>query len=276
MAQAIKNLSVSDHRRDSAGLTYVYPVLSRRSGGISIGINLNPNNACNWRCIYCQVPELVRGPAPTINVKQLETELSGLLKRYLAHGELIKDIALSGNGEPTSASEFELVVERIVAVIRDHELVSRIKLVLITNGSLIHRRSVQAGLRRMADANGEVWFKIDRGSREDIKRINDVDLSVARISANLALCASLCRTWVQTCMFAIDGMPPTDKERRDYLLLLKSFVEKGIKIEGVLLYGLAREPQQPEGPRLSPLPEQWLRELGREIQALGVAVRISP
>jgi wyosine [tRNA(Phe)-imidazoG37] synthetase (radical SAM superfamily) len=276
LAQAIKNLSVSDHRRDSAGLTYVYPVLSRRSGGISIGINLNPNNACNWRCIYCQVPELVRGPAPTINVKQLETELSGLLKRYLAHGELIKDIALSGNGEPTSASEFELVVERIVAVIRDHELVSRIKLVLITNGSLIHRRSVQAGLRRMADANGEVWFKIDRGSREDIKRINDVDLSVARISANLALCASLCRTWVQTCMFAIDGMPPTDKERRDYLLLLKSFVEKGIKIEGVLLYGLAREPQQPEGPRLSPLPEQWLRELGREIQALGVAVRISP
>ena len=47
-------LTVDDHRRDSAGMRYVYPVLSRRARGVSIGINLNPNNACNWRCVYCQ------------------------------------------------------------------------------------------------------------------------------------------------------------------------------------------------------------------------------
>lgn len=33
-------LEVTNHSRDSAGLTYVYPVLSRRAGGVSIGINL--------------------------------------------------------------------------------------------------------------------------------------------------------------------------------------------------------------------------------------------
>ena len=49
------------HDRDVAGLTYVYPVVSRRAGGVSVGINLSPNNACNWRCVYCQVPNLQRG-----------------------------------------------------------------------------------------------------------------------------------------------------------------------------------------------------------------------
>ena len=57
-------LTVTDHSRDSAGMTYVYPVVSRRAGGVSVGINLNPNNACNWACVYCQVPDLARGTAP--------------------------------------------------------------------------------------------------------------------------------------------------------------------------------------------------------------------
>src|SRR5687768_11026624 len=92
MAQAISELTVSDHRRDAAGLVYVYPVLSRRAGGVSVGVNLNPNNACNWRCIYCQVPDLKRGPAPRINVPQLESELRGLLTEFLAADTAIKDI----------------------------------------------------------------------------------------------------------------------------------------------------------------------------------------
>ena len=72
-------LTTTDHRRDRAGLTYVYPVVSRRAGGLSVGVNLNPNQACNWRCIYCQVPGLVRGSAPSIDVARLETELRGFL-----------------------------------------------------------------------------------------------------------------------------------------------------------------------------------------------------
>src|SRR5512142_1373347 len=115
-------LTSTDHSRDSAGLRYVYPVVSRRAGGVSIGINLNPNNACNWRCIYCQVPDLVRGTAPPIDLPLLEKELSGFL-HDLQHGDFmqrvppearrINDIALSGNGEPTSAQEFNEVIELI-------------------------------------------------------------------------------------------------------------------------------------------------------------------
>ena len=116
-------LNISDHSRDTAGMTYVYPVVSRRAGGVSIGINLNPNNACTWRCIYCQVPNLKRGAAPAIDLGRLEVELRSFLGEIL-HGNFmrdhvasearrINDIALSGNGEPTSPQEFERVIDLI-------------------------------------------------------------------------------------------------------------------------------------------------------------------
>src|SRR5580765_6414798 len=109
-------LETHDHDRDSAGLLYAYPVVSRRAGGVSVGINLNPNNACNWRCIYCQVPDLVPGMAPPIDVGRLENELDGFLDGLLNRGwmeehvpegsRVLKDVAFSGNGEPTSSRQF--------------------------------------------------------------------------------------------------------------------------------------------------------------------------
>ncbi|HAJ72565.1 MAG TPA: radical SAM protein, partial [Methylophilaceae bacterium] len=67
-------LTVTDHNREIQGFTYIYSVVSRRAGGVSIGINLNINNACNWRCIYCQVPNLSRGTPPEIDMHVLEAE----------------------------------------------------------------------------------------------------------------------------------------------------------------------------------------------------------
>lgn len=75
-----QKLTTSDHSRDIAGLKYVYPVISRRAGGLSIGINFNTNNACNWRCVYCQVPDLVRGAAPEMDFGLLEQELRFFFK----------------------------------------------------------------------------------------------------------------------------------------------------------------------------------------------------
>lgn len=274
MAQA--TLTVSDHSRDAAGLTYVYPVLSRRAGGVSIGINLNPNNACNWRCIYCQVPELKRGAAPKIAVPQLESELRGLLAEFLAAGTPIKDIALSGNGEPTSARQFEQVIARIIAVMRGLGLAPNVKLVLITNGSLVHRQVVHAGLRQMGEVDGEVWFKLDRATRQGIRAVNDVDMSIDKTLRNLRLCASLCATWLQTCMFAIDGNAPDAGERRAYLDFLRRLVPEKIPVRGVLLYGIARAPQQPEAGRLSTVSPEWLSELAREIETTGLPVKLTP
>ncbi|MDP1933591.1 MAG: radical SAM protein, partial [Nitrosomonas sp.] len=270
-------MNTTDHSRDSAGLTYVYPVISRRAGGVSIGINLNPNNACNWRCVYCQVPDLKRGSAPRIDLNKLERELRSFLHE-LVDGDFmqkhvppevrkIHDIAISGNGEPTSAKEFEQVIELIGSILKDFNALKGIKLVLITNGSLINRQPVQAGLKRMAQLNGEVWFKFDRALAEERQRINNTSISLKKIHHHLQIVTSLCPTWLQTCVFQINGTPPSELETKAYLKFVSSLKDEGLPLKGVLLYGIARPSLQPEAAQLSQVTESWLIAYGEKIKA---------
>lgn len=281
-----KRLNTTDHSRDSAGLTYVYPVISRRAGGVSIGINLNPNNACNWRCVYCQVPDLKRGSASQIDLNKLESELRSFLHE-LVDGDFmqkhvppevrkIHDIAISGNGEPTSAKEFEQVIELIGSILKDFNALKDLKLVLITNGSLIHRQSVQAGLKRMAQLNGEVWFKFDRALAEERLRTNNTRISLKKIHHHLQIATSLCPTWLQTCVFQINGKPPSEEETNAYLKFISTLKDEGLPLKGVLLYGIARPSLQPEAPQLSQVNESWLIAHGEKIKALGLTVKLNP
>ena len=279
------DLNVIDHSRDSAGLRYVYPVVSRRAGGVSVGINLNTNNACNWRCVYCQVPDLKLGTAPPVDLVLLEKELRGFLHELL-HGDFmqqrvpedarrINDIALSGNGEPTSAKEFVQVVSLIGRLQKELQLPTDIKLVLITNGSLMHRPYVQQGLRLMAQFRGEVWFKLDRASAEGMEFINSTQLSMETVRKNLATAIGLCPTWLQTCWFALDGLPPAKQDEDDYLDFLAGLLHDNILPQGVLLYTIARPSLQPEAPRLAALSAQQLEAFAERIRALGVLVNVS-
>ena len=279
------NLSVTDHDRNSAALRYVYPVVSRRAGGISVGINLNPNNACNWRCIYCQVPDLTRGSAPPIDLALLENELRGFLNELL-HGNFmqnrvpegmrrINDIALSGNGEPTSAAEFAQVIELIGRVRSETGLPGAVKTVLITNGSLLYRSEVQQGLRAMAQLNGEVWFKLDRASETGMRLINDTSIRMSKVRDHLIAAIALCPTWLQTCWFALDGKPPSRQDEDDYLEFISALLRDGYKPQGVMLYDLARPSLQAEAPRLSNLPLENLQAFAGRIGKLGLPVTVS-
>ena len=278
-------LSNTNHGRDSANLRYVYPVISRRAGGVSVGINLNPNNACNWRCVYCQVPELTRGTAPTIDLTMLENELRDFLHE-LMHGDFmqtrvpessrrISDIALSGNGEPTSAAEFAQVIDIIARVRNEMVLSSELKTVLITNGSLLFRSNVQGDLRKLAQLNGEVWFKLDRASAEGMQRINDTHASMNKVRDNLVASIANCPTWLQTCWFEIDGEPPTQQDEDDYLEFISALLKEGCKLQGVLLYTLARPSLQAEAPRLNALSEAHLQGFAERIRQLGLPVRVN-
>lgn len=279
------DLDVTDHSRDSAGLRYVYPVVSRRADGVSVGINLNTNNACNWRCIYCQVPGLNRGTAPRVDLALLEQELRGFLHELL-HGDFmqrrvpegarrINDIALSGNGEPTSAKEFEQVIMLIDKLRQEVALPSEIKLVLITNGSLMHRKNVQQGLLKMAQLNGEVWFKVDRASKAGLQQVNNTRSSLVKVRENLGTSIALCPTWLQTCWFMLDGEAPGKQDEDDYLNFLTTLLHDNIKPEGVLLYSLARPTLQPEAPKLTTLSEQQLEVFATRIRALGVETKVA-
>jgi wyosine [tRNA(Phe)-imidazoG37] synthetase (radical SAM superfamily) len=279
-------LNTSDHSRDSAGLRYVYPVISRRAGGVSVGINLNTNNACNWRCIYCQVPNLTRGSPPPVDMALLETELRGFLHE-LRQGDFmqtrvpegarrINDIALSGNGEPTSAEGFTEVIDLVCRLKEELQLPPEIKLVLITNGSLLYRDNVQQGLRRMVQCNGEVWFKLDRASKAGMLQVNDTRTTLDKMRSNLAAAIACCpNTWLQTCWFALDGKAPDRQDEDDYVNFLEALLSDNIRPRGVLLYTLARPSLQPEAPRLAVLSHDVLEGFAARIRELGIEVKVA-
>ena len=280
----MSRLSVQDHRRDVTGMTYVYPVVSRRAGGVSVGINLNSNNACNWRCIYCQVPNLQRGGPPPIDLAQLEAELREMLSQlyrgdYLekhapTEARRVVDIAFSGNGEPTSAAEFPAAVELVIRILDSFALPEPPRIRLITNGSLLDREDVQAGIAQIGLQGGEVWFKVDAVDLARMKQINGVGYEPATVMRRLKRCGELCESWVQTCWFALDGQPVMAAEQDaylDFLMAAKDFVA------GVHLYGLARPSLQAEAFRVSALPAEQLERLAVQIrQKTGLTVQVSP
>lgn len=274
-------LTIEDHRRDSAGMTYVYPVVSRRAGGVSVGINLNVNNACNWACVYCQVENLQRGGPEPIDLPLLERELDGFLAaapEFLARevepiARRIVDVAFSGNGEPTSAAEFPEAVDIVRQALVRHGLAETVLIRLITNGSLLHREAVQRGIAAIGAAGGEVWFKVDRVGAE-AEAVNGVPLEAEKVLRNLRTCASLATTWVQTCWFVMDGLAPSAAERKAYCDFIGQARDA---IAGIHLYGLARPSLQPAAPRLQRLAREELADFGAEIEKkTGVRAVVSP
>lgn len=305
-------LSFTDHNRDVLGLTYVYPVVSRRAAGVSIGVNLNINHACNWACVYCQVPQLTRGRAPDhLDLAQLRQELEVALGQVCDGSFLqdyvppdlrrLNDIAFSGNGEPTSSPHFLGAVNTVLQVLRARQLLGTVKVVVITNGSFALRPAVHAAFQALGEiapgtmpanpvaqgldsssagkpgrALGEVWFKVDRARPEQMQRINHVRIPPALVLKRLAATASVCPTWVQTCMLAWDQAPPSSAEVSAYLEFLEQTRQQGIPLQGVLLYSLARPSHQPEAPHLAALPLSWLQDLAQRIQRLGLPVQVTP
>ncbi|HJO26587.1 MAG TPA: radical SAM protein [Planctomycetota bacterium] len=280
-------LTPRDHDRGAAGLRWVYPVVSRRAAGVSIGINLNPNRACNWRCIYCQVPDLVRGapePFTESDLDALEAELRGFMESVLRgdfmaervpeEARHLRDIAFSGDGEPTLLAAFPEVVERVGRVLADEGLLGELKVVLITNGSRLARPEVRRGIETLARLGGEVWFKLDAvGAARAL--VNDAQLPDDRVAENLARCARVCPTRLQICLFARDGEPPAEGDLARLLAFIRSSLDAGVELRDALLYTIARQPLQPEGPRLSALAPQYLEEFARRLRSCGLATSVS-
>src|SRR6185437_13630138 len=167
----------TQHQRSFEANRFVYPVLSRRSGGISIGVNLNPDKVCNFDCIYCQVDRVRQSETRFVDLAGLLAELESML-RLVTSGELyqyekfaatpehlrrLNDIAFSGDGEPTTYRNFDEIVAQCAEIKRRLGL-DQVKMVLITNASMFHRPHVVRGLEILDANQGEIWAKLDAGT----------------------------------------------------------------------------------------------------------------
>ena len=270
-------LVVTNHNRDIFKTRYVYPVVSRRAGGLSLGINLNTNNACNWQCIYCEVPNLTRGKPDPIDLNLLRVELQDWLKN-LVEGDFIekhtdpgtrfKDIALSGNGEPTACKEFKSVLRIIEEEFTACKCPTDIKIRLITNGSYLSKKEVQDAWQEMP-LEKEIWFKIDSANTLTIQQLNQVNLTQNQIKKNLESALSVSSTVIQTCLTKINGQLPQESEICEYVNLLKPYEKK---INSIHLYSLARPTEQKTLYSLERLSDKEMIHIADKMDKLSIPI----
>jgi len=246
-----------EHGRGFEDFVYAYPVLSRRARGLSLGLNLSPHKACNFDCLYCQVDRSVPGKTKTVSMELLETELSALLELTLS-GEIFKvgkftsapeglrrlnDIALSGDGEPTSEPVFEEVCQLLARFKEEGKIPKDTKLVVITNATRFHLEKVERGLQMLDPHEGEVWAKLDAGTEEYYQKVDLSKVPFERVIENLVLIASRRPVKVQTLFFEMEGEGPDARELDAYCSILEKMLVAGGKILEVQLHTVARDPK---------------------------------
>jgi len=236
---------------------FVYPVISRRSGGISLGLNLNPDKICNFDCIYCQVDRTRQSETSFVETPALLAELDETLE-LVASGRLfdqppfdetppalrrLNDIAFSGDGEPTTYKNFDEIIAACAEVKRRHGL-DDVKMVLITNASMFHRPHVQRGLA-ILDANaGEIWAKLEAGTDEYYRRVERTPVPFRRVLDNIAAAAQLRPLVIQSLFMRIEGQPPPPEELAAFCDRLNEITAAGGKLKLVQIYTVARPPAE--------------------------------
>lgn len=245
--------AVQDHSRQFSDFTFVYPVISRRSRGLSIGINLNPDKVCNFDCVYCEVDRRVPGLVSRVDLNQMKDELVAMI-RFARDGGLakepkfdevpwltrdIKDIAFSGDGEPTMIANFAECVEA-VASIKQSEGLPRTKIVLITDAAGLDKADVRKGLEIMDANNGEVWAKLDAGTEAYFKSVNRTNVQFERILKNILMTAVSRPVVIQSLFLKLHDEVMPEAEVLAYCERLNEILRAGGRIREVHAYTLAR------------------------------------
>jgi len=248
-----------DHRRQWQDCIYVYPVVSRRSRGVSIGINLSLDKQCNFDCVYCQVNRSISRTGQPIDLGILAGELRRALQAVISGGlwaeqrfaatplqlRRVNDIALSGDGEPTCCPAFGDVV-RLAADARRENSAGDVKIVVITNATRLSDAGVRDALPVLTDNNGEIWAKLDAGTEEMFQRINRPReaITLPDICRNIAAAARIMPVVIQTLLFRLDDQPPSPTEIDAYCDRLRELLAAGGRIRQVQLHTIARAPAQ--------------------------------
>ena len=263
---------------------FVYPVLSRRSHGISIGVNLNPDKVCNFDCIYCQVDRRSEAETKFVETDRLLAEIDQMLT-LVTSGELfsdpqfqsvptdrrrLNDIAFSGDGEPTTYRNFDEIISAVAELKRRHDLPA-VKLVLITNASMFHRPAVERGLAILDENNGEIWAKLEAGTDEYYQLIERTKVPFQRVLENITAAAKVRPLVIQSLFMRVEGEPPPEAEIDAFCDRLSEIVNAGGKIKLVQVYTVARPPAESF---VTPLSDAELEAIAGKVRARGIPAEV--
>jgi wyosine [tRNA(Phe)-imidazoG37] synthetase (radical SAM superfamily) len=274
----------AQHERTFEANRFVYPVLSRRSGGISIGVNLNPDKVCNFDCIYCQVDRTTQNETTFVELDDLLRELEEMLalvqsgeiyntakfRDTPAHLRRLNDIAFSGDGEPTTYRNFDEIIARAAELKRRHGL-EDVKLVLITNASMFHRPHVRRGLELLDANNGEIWAKLEAGTPEYFQLVDRTPIPFQQILDNITDAARVRPIVIQALFMRVHGEPPPLEELHAFCVRLNEIIAAGGRIKLVQIYTIARRTTESYVAPLSNDEVDHIARLVREQARLPVA-----
>jgi wyosine [tRNA(Phe)-imidazoG37] synthetase (radical SAM superfamily) len=245
------------HERRWKDHLYVYAVVSRRSRGVSVGINLNPNKACNFNCIYCQVNRNVPATVLNVDLEKLAGELDAILQaekegslyeeapfNALAPAERgVRDIAFSGDGEPTLFPRFKEAVQIAAEALRRYRLDST-RLILLTDAAYLNKSDVRAALAVMDENNGEIWAKLDAGTEAYFHKVNRSKISLDQIIENILDAARVRPLIIQSLWFRMDGAAPPIEELEAFCARLNDMIAAGGQFKALQIYTIARDPAE--------------------------------
>jgi len=251
---------IDNHRKREKGVL-VYPVYSRRSGGLSVGINLFPaEKHCSFDCPYCEVFPFSNDSE--FSLELMEDDLRLTVASALEQNIPVRDICFSGNGEPTLSPKFPEALEK--AACARTALVPAAELVVITNGSFLLEEKLFSLLACSAlSLNLNIWLKLDAGTNLWYKKMNRSVLPFEKIIEKTKEFAAGAPVTIQTMICAVDGEGPPKEEAEAWEKLLVELVSSGNAKENsgirkVQIYGKARP--APEDPKASALPVSYLEE----------------
>ncbi len=255
-------------------LELIYPVVSRRSGGLSLGVDLFPDRmTCNFDCPYCEVfPfswETVFRP------EALDLELEEFFRSGYPSfpPELpLRDLTLSGSGEPTLSPFLE---EALAGVRRARDrYVPDADLVVITNSTTLGKAATAAVLGRYVDEAGlRLWAKLDGGSAARFGLMSGSRLPFDEVVSGVLSFSRAHPVVIQTMLCSLDGEGPSDVDQGDYARLLESLADRGARFLEIHLYTQARPSP---GGRTAPLSDGFLRRAAEIVSGrlAGVPIRI--
>jgi wyosine [tRNA(Phe)-imidazoG37] synthetase (radical SAM superfamily) len=273
----------TQHSRSWQQNRYVYPVISRRSKGLSIGVNLNPDKVCNFDCVYCCVDRTTPATVTEVDLEVLREELDQMVG-LACSGELfssppldqtpaelrrINDVAFSGDGEPTSYPRFLDACRIAVEVLERHRLAD-VKIVVITNATLFHQPRVAEALAYLDGHNGEIWAKLEAGTEAYYRRIERTSISLQRVLFNILAAGRVRPIVIQSLFMRLEDQGPPREEIDAYVQRLKELVAGGCRIKLVQVYTVARQTAVAE---CTPLAAAELDEISARVrEETGLAV----
>jgi wyosine [tRNA(Phe)-imidazoG37] synthetase (radical SAM superfamily) len=240
--------------RDFMGNRFVYAVISQRAGGLSIGINMNPNQICNFDCLYCEVDRSHSRVDRKLDVSAMMKELKSMLG-LIQLGKLrampqfshvpdelltLKNIDLSGDGEPTHSEQFLEVVREVIQL-RGIPNYPHFKLVLVTNATGLHLPQVQEGIQLFLPTD-EIWAKLDAGTQEYMSYINQTRIPLQSILDNILNVARKRPVVIQSLFTNVQGNGPDQEEIDQYAQRLLELKNAGAQISLVQIYSVSRPP----------------------------------